>query len=51
LTVSNTTTEAVGDVAAQHSIALHELSSQQVSLEHAYLALTDDATEYRGEAR
>ena len=51
LNVSDTTTEAVGDLAAQHSIALHELTSQQVSLEQAYLALTDDATEYRGETR
>lgn len=48
LTVRHTTTEAVGELAAQHAIALHELSSQQVSLEQAYLASTDDATEYRG---
>lgn len=51
LTVQDTTTEAVGELAAQHSIALHELSSQQVSLEQAYLASTDDATEYRGTPR
>jgi ABC-2 type transport system ATP-binding protein len=51
LTVRNATTEAVGDVAAQHSITLHELTSQQASLEQAYLALTDDATEYRGGTR
>ncbi|PRC47522.1 export ABC transporter ATP-binding protein, partial [Mycobacterium sp. ITM-2017-0098] len=48
LTAHNATTDAVGDLAAQHSIPLHELSSQQVSLEQAYLSLTDDATEYRG---
>lgn len=50
LTVSDATTEAVGDLAARHSIPLHELSSQQISLEQAYLALTDDATEYRGKS-
>ncbi|QZT57534.1 ABC transporter ATP-binding protein [Mycolicibacterium austroafricanum] len=51
LTVHDTTTEAVGELAAAHSIALHELSSQQVSLEQAYLVSTDDATEYRGTPR
>ncbi|WP_024445504.1 ABC transporter ATP-binding protein [Mycolicibacterium iranicum] len=51
LTVSDTTTEAVGELAARNSIALHELSAQQVSLEQAYLASTDDATEYRGRSR
>lgn len=48
LTVRGTTTDAVGELAARNSIALHELSAQQVSLEQAYLASTDDATEYRG---
>lgn len=48
LTVHSTTTDTVGDLAAKHSIALHELSSQQVTLEQAYLSLTDDVTEYRG---
>ncbi|MDG4663360.1 ATP-binding cassette domain-containing protein [Mycobacterium sp. 236(2023)] len=48
LTLRNTTTDAVGDIAAAHSIPLHELAVQQVSLEQAYLASTDDATEYRG---
>lgn len=51
LTVHHAATEVVGDLAAQHSIALHELSSQQVSLEQAYLAMTDDATEYRGRSQ
>ena len=51
LMVRNATTETIGDLAAQHSIALHELSPLQVSLEQAYLALTDDATEYRGRSR
>lgn len=51
LTVRDTTTDAVGELAAQNSIALHELTAQQVSLEQAYLASTDDATEYRGRSR
>lgn len=51
LTVSDTTTDVVGELAAQNSIALHELSAQQVSLEQAYLASTDDATEYRGRSQ
>lgn len=51
LTVRDTTTDVVGELAAQNSIALHELSAQQVSLEQAYLASTDDATEYRGRSR
>lgn len=51
LTVQHTTTDAVGELAAAHSIPLHELTGQQVSLEQAYLAVTDDATEYRGRTR
>ncbi len=51
LTVRDSTTDAVGELAAQNSIALHELSSQQVSLEQAYLASTDEATEFRGRPR
>jgi ABC-2 type transport system ATP-binding protein len=37
----------VGDVAARYGIPLHELSPRSGSLEDAYLALTDDATEYK----
>lgn len=48
LTVGDATTEAVGELAARHSIVLHELSTEQVSLEQAYLSSTDEATEYRG---
>ncbi|KWX63203.1 ABC transporter ATP-binding protein [Mycobacterium sp. NAZ190054] len=51
LVVQDTTTEAVGELAAAHSLALHELSAQQVSLEQAYLASTDDATEFRAGPR
>ena len=48
LTVHDTSTEAVGELAARHSLVLHELSSQEMSLEQAYLSSTDDATDYRG---
>ena len=48
LTVHDATTDAVGELAARHAIVLHELSTEQVSLEQAYLSSTDDATEYRG---
>lgn len=48
LTVHDTSTDAVGELAARHSLALHELSPQEVSLEQAYLSSTDDATLYRG---
>ncbi|MDY6996995.1 MAG: ATP-binding cassette domain-containing protein [Actinomycetota bacterium] len=51
LTVRDTSTDSVGELAARHSIVLHELSAQQVSLEQAYLSTTDEATEYRGSAR
>ena len=50
LTVHDTSTDAVGELAARHSLVLHELSAQEVSLEQAYLSSTDDATVYRGSA-
>ena len=39
--------EVVGELAARNGITLHELTSQQVSLEDAYMKLTDDAVQYR----
>jgi ABC-2 type transport system ATP-binding protein len=51
LVVHGTAIEKVGDLAAQHGITLHELSSRQDSLEEAYLKLTDDAVEYRAGTR
>ena len=47
LRVAGTTTEVVGELAARHGIALHELTTTRASLEEAYLNVTDDATEYR----
>jgi ABC-2 type transport system ATP-binding protein len=37
----------IGDVAARHGIPLHELTPRSGSLEDAYLALTEDAIEYK----
>ncbi|MFJ5996180.1 ATP-binding cassette domain-containing protein [Streptomyces sp. NPDC092370] len=38
--------EQIGEVAAQHRITLHELSSQQASLEEAFMQLTAGSVEY-----
>lgn len=37
----------IGDVAARHGMPLHELTPRSGSLEDAYLALTEDAIEYK----
>jgi ABC-2 type transport system ATP-binding protein len=47
LEVIGASTELIGDVAAAHSITLHELSLQQVTLEEAFMELTHDSVEYR----
>jgi ABC-2 type transport system ATP-binding protein len=36
----------IGDIAASHGIALHELSPQRASLEEAFMELTHEAVEY-----
>ena len=40
------TTEQVGDAAAEHGIAIHELTPQQASLEEAFMSLTRSAVEF-----
>ncbi|MBW4077465.1 MAG: ABC transporter ATP-binding protein [Acidobacteria bacterium] len=40
---------AIGDLAAQLSLTLHELSPQSASLEEAFMELTEDSVEYHGE--
>ena len=40
---------AIGDLAAGHGIALHALVPRQASLEDAYLDLTGESVDYRGE--
>jgi ABC-2 type transport system ATP-binding protein len=47
LLVRGAASEVVGELAARNGITLHELTSQQGSLEDAYMKLTDDAVEYR----
>ena len=41
---------AIGDLAAQHGIALHELSPKQASLEEAFLEATKGEQEYQSGA-
>ena len=40
------TAEQIGDAAAAHGIAIHELTPQQASLEEAFMSLTRDAVEF-----
>jgi ABC-2 type transport system ATP-binding protein len=47
LLVRGAASEVIGELAARNGITLHELTSQQVSLEDAYMKLTDDAVQYR----
>lgn len=47
LEVSGALIEQVGELAARRGVTLYELSPQRVSLEDAYLSLTDDAVQYR----
>jgi ABC-2 type transport system ATP-binding protein len=46
LEVHGLTTEQVGDAAAEHGIAIHELTPQQASLEEAFMSLTRTAVEF-----
>ena len=46
LHVSGLHCRAIGDIAATHSIALHELSPQTASLEDAFMELTHDSVDY-----
>ncbi|MEU2425393.1 ABC transporter ATP-binding protein [Streptomyces sp. NPDC007851] len=42
--------EPIGELAAQHGIVLHELSTQQASLEEAFMRLTAETVEYHAHA-
>jgi ABC-2 type transport system ATP-binding protein len=46
LEVHGLTTEQIGDTAAAHGIAIHELTPQQASLEEAFMSLTRSAVEF-----
>jgi ABC-2 type transport system ATP-binding protein len=48
LQVTGVTAREIGLKAAEHGIALFELSSRTVSLEQAFMDLTRDAVEYHG---
>lgn len=50
LQVTGLAAHHIGDLAAQHNLTLHELTPLSASLEEAYMALTQDAVEYRTEA-
>jgi ABC-2 type transport system ATP-binding protein len=47
LAVTGLDAPAIGDLAAEHGIALHELVPRHASLEQAYLDITSDSVEYR----
>ncbi|MEV1146303.1 ATP-binding cassette domain-containing protein [Micromonospora sp. NPDC049799] len=49
LEVTGLTREQIGDRAAAAGLTLHELSTQQTSLEEAFMTLTRDAVEYTAE--
>ncbi|NUL05559.1 ATP-binding cassette domain-containing protein [Streptomyces lunaelactis] len=44
--VDHATTEQLGELAAQHQLVLHELSSQRASLEEAFMQMTAGSVEY-----
>ena len=46
LEVDGATSERIGELAARHQIVLHELSTQQASLEEAFMQLTAESVEY-----
>ncbi|WP_460062554.1 ABC transporter ATP-binding protein [Streptomyces sp. YKOK-I1] len=46
LLVSGREAREIGTIAAQHGVALYELTPQAVSLEEAFMQLTHDAVEY-----
>ena len=47
LETTDTTAAAIGELAAQSGIVLHELTTIHASLEEAYMTLTSDSVEYR----
>ena len=47
LEVVGLTAEQIGDAAAEHGFAIHELTPQHASLEEAFMDLTREDVEYR----
>jgi ABC-2 type transport system ATP-binding protein len=50
LTLQGISCAAVGELAAAHQIVLHELTTEQASLEEAFMRLTMDSVEYHAAA-
>ena len=48
LAVTGMDAPGVGDLAAEHGIAVHALVPRQASLEDVYMSLTGESVEYRG---
>jgi ABC-2 type transport system ATP-binding protein len=48
LAVAGMDAPAIGDLAAEHDIAVHELAPRRGSLEDAYLDITGESVQYRG---
>ncbi|MFC1443114.1 MULTISPECIES: ABC transporter ATP-binding protein [Streptacidiphilus] len=48
LTVSGLTARQIGTLAFEHGLPLYELTTQAVSLEEAFMAMTEDSVEYHG---
>ena len=46
LAVRGVSAAAVGDLAARHGIAMHELVARQASLEEAFMRRTRDSADY-----
>jgi len=51
LTVQGLDEVAIGEAAARVPVVLHELAPQSASLEEAFMDLTEDSVEYRGDER
>jgi ABC-2 type transport system ATP-binding protein len=51
LEVIGLTSDQIGDIAAANSIAIHELTPQQASLEEAFMELTRDSVEFQSTAQ
>ena len=49
MVVRGTTAAAIGDLAAEHRLALHELTPEMASLEETFFELTNDSVDFRAD--
>ena len=49
LSVTGLAAPAVGELAAERGLVLHELATQAASLEEAFMELTRDSVDFRGD--